>query len=225
MLLIIAGVIGYIVWSGQGAKTEHLAEREVTPVAMTLTYDNGKATLSSDKATKDTPTIEIFEDFSCPYCGELAKGTDADMKKAIEEGKLNVVIRTLNFLDGKDLESSSGHSTKAAAAMNAVAQAGDVQTYWNLRDVLMQSQKDVYNKWDIEDFANAAKELGAEKDVVDAIKKADIKELGNTPAAANAKELEEETGELSSPRVIYQDKDLIGDNENIMKWLDKALAL
>lgn len=225
LLVIVAAVIGYIVWNGQGAKTQHLAERQVTEVKMNMEYDNGSVKLTSDKATKDTPTVELFEDFSCPHCGDLGKATDADMKKAIEEGKLNVTIRALNFLDGQDLENQEGHSTRAAAAAHAVAQAGDVQTYWNLRDVLMQEQKDIYNKWTMDDFANAAKELGASDDVVNAVKNADIKELGNTPAAASAKELQEETGELSSPRIIYQDKDLIGDNDDIMKWIEKAEAL
>lgn len=222
LLVIIAAVIGYIVWNGQGAKTADVADVEAAEAAMTMETENGNITLSSDKATESTPTVELFEDFSCPHCSELAIATDDDMKTAIENGKLNVTIRPLNFLDGKDLENQQGHSTKAVAAMEALADSGDVKTYWNLRSYLFVHQNDVYNKWDMKDFADAAKQLGADDATVEAIKNADIKALGNTIAAANAKELEEETGTLSSPRIIYDDADLIGENESMAGWVAKA---
>lgn len=225
LLLIIVGVIGYIVWQGQGAKTAKLAEHKPAEVALTMQVEGNGIALSSEKATKDTPTVELYEDFSCPHCGELAKATDGEMLKAIENGELNVTIHPLNFLDGKDLENNSGHSTKGVAAMMALAKSGDVKTYWALRSYLMENQKEVYNKWEMKDFANAAKELGADSETVKAMENADIKELGNKIAAENAKKLQDETGSLSSPRIIYNGKDLVGDNENLNEWVKKAVAL
>ncbi len=225
LVVIIAVVLVYIVSKSQGAKTEHLANYEVEDVAMSMTYDDNGITLSAPDAGKDVKTVELYEDFSCPHCGELATATDADFKTAVENGEFNVTIRTLNFLDGQDLENQQGHSTKAAAAMNTIAQAGDIKTYWNLRAYLLQNQSDVYNKWAMEDFAAAAEELGADKDVVNAIKDADIKAQGNEPAAANAKKLQDETGELSSPRVVYDGKDINGENESIGDWVSMAAAL
>lgn len=225
LLVIIAAVIGYIIWNGQGAKTEAVANKEVQKVSITMQNEDGKIVLSSDKATADTPSVELFEDYSCPHCAELAEATDAEMKTAIENGELTVTIRQLNFLDGNDLENQEGHSTKAAAAMEALSRTGDVQTYWNLRSYLFTHQNEVYNKWDLKDFADAAKGFGADDSTVKAIEDADIKQLGNSIAAANAKELKDETGELSSPRIIHDGKDLIGENDSINDWVNKAKAL
>ncbi|APT91992.1 hypothetical protein CPHO_02725 [Corynebacterium phocae] len=223
LLAIVAAVIGYIVWNGQNAKTEHLAEREVEQVAMTMEYDpeDPAVVLSSDKADKDTKTFDLYEDASCPHCSELAEATDADMKTAIEAGEINVAIHPLSFLDGKDFENQDGHSTKAVAALLAAAQAGDATTYWNLRKVIFEQQQDIYNKWTMSDFANAAKELGADSKTVKAIEDADLKEAGKA-AGANAAKLEKETGKLSSPRVIFEGKDLNSETEPITDWVELA---
>ncbi|QPK78852.1 thioredoxin domain-containing protein [Corynebacterium lizhenjunii] len=232
LLAIIAAVIAYIVWNGQGAKTEHLAERELEDVSMTMEYKDGAILLSSANTAKDAPTLELYEDYSCPHCSELAEATDEDMKAAIEAGEFNVLIRPLNFLDvsGKELtedvlSGATGHSTKAAAAMNALAATGDAKTYWNLRTYLMEDQEKVYNKWDATDFAHAAKQMGASADTADAVKAADLKAQGGDIAAANAMRLKEETGTISSPRVIYQGKDFDEEGESILDWVEKAKAL
>ncbi|MBF9011870.1 DsbA family protein [Corynebacterium phoceense] len=231
LLVIVAAVIGYIVWNGQGAKTAGLAEREQQDVNMTVEYADGAITLSSEKATKDTPTVELYEDFACPHCADLAVATDGDMKTAIEDGSLNVAIRPLNFLDVSGsldeatLAGATGHSTKGVAATIELAKSGNAAAYWNLRNTLMVDQQVVYNKWEMKDFADAAKQFGADDATVDAIKDADLKADGGDIAAANAMKLKEETGQVSSPRVIHDGKDLIGDNEDITTWVEKAKDL
>ena len=179
LLVVIAVVIGYIVWNGKRAN-----EIEVQEVNMSMDYKDNAVTLKSDAADDDTPEVDLYEDFSCSHCADLAISTDADMKQAIEDGKLVVHVRTLNFLDGRDIENEDGYSTKAAAAMSELAKSGDVKTYWNLRDYMMQNQQSVATQWDIEDIAEQAKELGAEDDVVESLRNVDIKQ-GNKVAKAN----------------------------------------
>ena len=89
----------------------------------------------------------------------------------------------------------------------------------------MVDQQVVYNKWEMKDFADAAKQFGADDATVDAIKDADLKADGGDIAAANAMKLKEETGQVSSPRIIHDGKDLIGDNEDITTWVEKAKDL
>lgn len=218
LLVIIAVVIGYIVWNGKRAN-----EIEVQEVNMSMDYKDNAVTLKSDAADDDTPEVDLYEDFSCSHCADLAISTDADMKQAIEDGKLVVHVRTLNFLDGRDIENEDGYSTKAAAAMSELAKSGDVKTYWNLRDYMMQNQQSVATQWDIEDIAEQAKELGAEDDVVDSLKNLDIKQ-GNKVAKANYDKLNKATGSVSSPRIIQNGKD-IPDRESgktLNDWVDVA---
>ena len=217
LLVIIAVVIGYIVWNGKQS------DDGIEDVNMTMEYSDGAITLKGENATDDTPEVDLYEDYSCPHCAELAAATDGDMKQAIEDGKLIVHVRTLNFLDGKDIEGQDGYSTKAAAAMSELAKSGDVKTYWNLRDFLMQNQQSVANKWETGDIADQAKELGAEDDVVDSIKNVDIKQ-GNKVAKANYDKLNKATGSVSSPRIVQDGKD-IPDRESgqsLNDWVDIA---
>lgn len=219
LLVIIAVVIGYIVWNGKQAN-----EIEVQDVNMSMDYKDNAITLKSDAADDDTPEVDLYEDFSCPHCADLAENTDEDMKQAIEDGKLIVHVRTLNFLDGEDVENEDGYSTKAVAAMSELAKSGDVKTYWNLRDYMMKNQQSIATKWDIEDIADQAKELGAEDDVVDSIKNVDIKQ-GNKVAKANYDKLNKATGSVSSPRIVQDGKD-IPDRESgqsLNDWVDIAI--
>ena len=219
LLVIIAIVIGYIVWNGRGAKTSALAEYEQRDVAMDMVFADNAVTLKSANAAADAAEVDLYEDFSCPHCGELAIATDGQMKDAIEAGKLVVNVRTLNFLDGKDIENNSGHSTKAAAVMEQVAESGDAKVYWNLRSYLLEHQQDVAHQWSFEDFGTAAKELGADADTVKNIKDVDIKN-GNKLAKANYDLLEKTTGKVSSPRIIEDGKDVpADDSQSIEDWV------
>ena len=218
LLVIIAVVIGYIVWNGKQS------DDGIEDVNMTMEYSDGAITLKGENATDDTPEVDLYEDYSCPHCAELAQATDGKMKQAIEDGKLIVHVRTLNFLDGEDIENQEGYSTKAAAAMSELAKSGDVKTYWNLRDFLMQNQQSVANKWETGDIADQAKELGAEGDVVDSMKNVDIKQ-GNKVAKTNYDKLDKETGTVSSPRIVKDGKDVPSEKDqkagkNLGDWVE-----
>ena len=218
LLVVIAVVIGYIVWNGKQS------DDGIEDVNMTMEYSDGAITLKGENATDDTPEVDLYEDYSCPHCAELAAATDGDMKQAIEDGKLIVHVRTLNFLDGKDIEGQDGYSTKAAAAMSELAKSGDVKTYWNLRDFLMQNQQSVANKWETGDIADQAKELGAEDDVVESMKDVDIKQ-GNKVAKTNYDKLDKETGSVSSPRIVQNGKDVPSEKDqkagkNLGDWVE-----
>ena len=224
LLVIIAVVIGYIVWNGKQSSPISLGDVDVQDVNMSMEYNDGAITLKSESVKKGTPEVDLYEDFSCPHCAELAQATDEDMKKAIEDGKLIVHVRTLNFLDGKEIETQEGHSTKAVAAMSELSKSGDVKTYWNLRDYMLQNQQKVATSWEIEDIAEAAKELGAEDNVVESMKNVDIKQ-GNKVAKTNYDKLDKETGSVSSPRIVKDGKDVPSEKDkkagkNLGDWVE-----
>lgn len=221
VIAIAAVVIGYIVLSGQGKKTEHLADRETIDVAFTSDFSDNAVTLKADNAKPDAAEVDLYEDFSCSYCAMLAENTDADMQAAIEAGDVVVNVRTLNFLDRGNID---GHSTRAAAAVLAIAEAGETDVYWNYRAALMEEQEDIYNKWSNDDFANAAKHVGASDAVVDKIRSGENVDAANSLATANADKLNEETGSVSSPRVIRDGEDVVGEKGDINQWLKILLG-
>lgn len=228
LLVIIAVVLGFIFYQNRGANMQGLEGFAKENVNMEMSFGDNAVTLKAADA-KDAPEVELYEDYSCPHCSDLAKETDGQMKEKIEQGKLIVKVRTLNFLDGsqngiESIKSNDGHSSKAAAAMEQVAKSGDVQLYWNLRKYLMDEQSKVYNKWEMNDFAEAAKSLGADDDTVSAIKDAPVGK-GNALVTANYEKLEGDTGSVSSPRVIKDGKDIPEDDKtSIMEWVDLVAA-
>ena len=75
VVVIAAVVIGYIVISGQGKKTEHLAEREYVNVGFEGDYSDNAMTLRAENAGADAEVVDLYEDYSCPYCSTLALET------------------------------------------------------------------------------------------------------------------------------------------------------
>ena len=229
LLVIVAVVIGYIVYQGRGAQTDALGDYAAEEVSMDMSLADNAVTLKSPDAASDAVEVELYEDYSCPHCGDLAKETDGQMKDAIEDGKLIVHVRTLNFLDGsqdglESIKSNKGHSSKTAAAMEQVAKSGDATLYWNMRKYLLENQSKVYNKWEMNDFADAAKSLGADQDIVKSIQDAKVGE-GNELVTANYEKLDADTGSVSSPRIIKDGKDIPEDeNTSIMEWVDLVAA-
>ncbi|MGP6174387.1 DsbA family protein [Corynebacterium sp. A21] len=217
VLVIAVVVVGYIVYSSKDAKTEWIAEREFQDVQFDAVRDGDMITLKSDQATESTPVVGLFEDFSCPHCGELAIATDAQLKDAVEGGELVVNIEPLHFLDR---ENTSGNSHRSLAAALSVLEHGDADLYWNFRTLLLENQDDIVNKWEDEDFAAAATTLGAPSAVAESINNGEFQEDAAAIGTANATYLQEQTGSLSSPRIIQDGKDIAENDLN--NWVEIA---
>lgn len=202
LLVIVAVVIIYIVVNGQRSRSA-----EIEDVAFNVSFEDNAVVLASDNATADTPEVDLYEDFSCSHCSDLSVATGEDMKNAVEAGDLIVNIRQLNFLDGQDPTTNEGHSTMTVAAVTPLAEAGEAKAWWNVHKTLMADQQKVYNNWSAEDVANAAADAGASSEVVDEIKNSEIS-TGQEIATANYNLLEEQTGSVSSPRVIIDGEDI-----------------
>ena len=202
LLVIVAVVIIYIVVNGQRSRSA-----EIEDVAFNVSFEDNAVVLASDNATADTPEVDLYEDFSCPHRSDLSVDTGEDMKNAVEAGDLIVNIRQLNFLDGQDPTTNEGHSTTTVAAVTPLAEAGEAKAWWNVHKTLMADQQKVYNNWSAEDVANAAADAGASSEVVDEIKNSEIS-TGQEIATANYNLVEEQTGSVSSPRVIIDGEDI-----------------
>jgi protein-disulfide isomerase len=65
-------------------------------------------------------TIDIYQDYMCPYCGELERAQSADMKVLTDSGTAKIVFHVMAFLD--DSSNGTKYSTRAANAFVVVAQ-------------------------------------------------------------------------------------------------------
>ncbi|MFP7366640.1 DsbA family protein [Corynebacterium callunae] len=219
IVVIAIVVVGFIVVNGQGNKAALFADREFQDTTMTMEVSEDSITLSSPDAKADAEIVQLYEDYSCPHCAELAEATDAEMKSEIEAGNLIVEIKPLNFLDRDNID---GHSTHSLAAALAVADTNDAQMYWNFRTFLLEEQDEIANIWSDEDFADALEAKGVDSATVETVRNSDNVQRAYDLGTANGEELTETTGSLSSPRVLQDGKDV--DVADISQWIPAVLG-
>lgn len=211
IIILAAAVIGYIVTSGNKAVSDKFASLKADPVAFSVSLADNAVELKADSVAADAPVVDIYEDYSCPHCAELAEATDADMKQLLEDGKIVVRIRSLNFLDRDNF----GHSSKVGAAAEGLAKSGNAAAYWNFRAKLLADQSTAYGVWTPENFSQIAAAYGADDSVVADVKDEAFNDAYLASAKANAAKLEKEHAKISSPRVIINDKEV----ENPFEWV------
>lgn len=211
LVVIAVAVIAYVVMSGQQPKVTEYAEREQTPVSFELAAKDNVIQLKAANAKKDAANVDLYEDFSCHYCAQLAEATDADMKKAIEAGTVVVNIHTMHFLDG----GQDGHSTAAGTAAYTVAKMDTPAVYWNYREVMMKDQQNLYGK-SVDELAQIATDLGASAETVEAIKSGQYQDEFKKLADANEAKLEKVGKKVSSPRVFIDGTEIQG--QEMYNW-------
>lgn len=214
LLVIVVAVVAYIVVNGKNNQKNDFADWQKESVSFNVSTEDNAIVLKSENAKKDAQVVEVYEDYSCPHCADLAEATDAEMKEKIEDGSIIVEIRSLNFLDNSG--NNTGTSTLAGAAAHAVAESGDAEAYWNTRVLFMQEQSTMYGTWDNARFANTVRQMGADDATISAIENGDAAKSFPDVATKNAEKLNKETGTVSSPRVIIDGKEYEG---RITEWL------
>ncbi|ADK29481.1 DsbA family protein [Corynebacterium pseudotuberculosis] len=218
LLVVVIAVVAFIVIQGRGAQAEKFADRERETISFTGEVTDNAIQLKAANVKSDAKKIDLYEDYSCSHCAELGKATDNPMKEAIEKGEIVVNLRFLNFLDRGN---EDGSSSKGGAAALAIANAGEWDAYWNYRTLLMEEQNSIYGKWSNEDFANAAKNVGASDGVVQKIRDGAEKQHFLDAAKANTDKLEKDSGKVSSPRVFIDGKEV---TEKINTWVTQATS-
>jgi protein-disulfide isomerase len=83
---------------------------------------------------KNAPhTVVIYEDFLCPYCGELEQATHSELATLADEGKVYVEYRPFNLLQ-------TDYSVDAAAAFKVVLDASGPDVAKKFHDLLYENQ-------------------------------------------------------------------------------------
>lgn len=219
LILIVAAVIGYVVYTNANKEdsNEVVAGWEKVSTSINTDIEGDAIVLTSDNTTDDSTKVELYEDYSCPACAQLAVATDADMLKAVEDGDIVVYIRDLNF---KDEGQNDGNSNRVGAASYAIAENESAEVYWNFHAMAMEHQDTIYSSWDLEDLANAARDLGAKDETVEAIKNFDYQDTFLEVADNNTELLRSKINGVSSPNVFINGEHV--DPSNIINWVAMA---
>lgn len=165
-------------------------------------------------------TIEIFEDPLCPACGQLEKIYGQELAQQIDQGKIAVRYRMVNFLDPRSR--SKDYSTRAVAANECVAQAGDGPIYSKFHSLLFTTSQpsEGGSDHDNAELASIAKQAGAADDVAKCITSGDRADTGRAHAEAALKALGDALkGPQATPSVFIDGKKVDVNNDN---WVADA---
>ncbi|MGV0869400.1 thioredoxin domain-containing protein [Corynebacterium kalidii] len=216
LVVICVVFIGFMVFNGRNANSDELKSADVS---FSVSQKDGIVSLRAQEAAENVPNVEVFEDYSCHYCAELTKVDSESMQKAVEDGEMNVDIRTVNFLDNGNNPSS----TRAGVVALAIADTGDAGAFWAFHEKAFGDQSTVARDWDYEDFANAAEQLGIDSEVVDSIRDESVVDKYQSQLELNTEELNTRMDGRAATPALYVDGESLQigrDPENPEKMKD-----
>ncbi|WBB70618.1 thioredoxin domain-containing protein [Micromonospora sp. WMMD812] len=113
VVLVIAGLIGWSVWSSQRSG-------DFTPPTGSVEGGTGVV------AGSGPVTVDIYEDFLCPVCKQFEQASGATIDQLISEGKIRAVYHPVAYLNRF---STTEYSTRSSAAAGCAANAGKYKEY------------------------------------------------------------------------------------------------
>jgi protein-disulfide isomerase len=104
-------------------------------------------------------TMDAYEDFNCPFCGELERSTGSTVTKLINDGTLQVRYHIMSFIDGHN---GGTYSHRAANAFAAANTYGDQAKALQLHALLYANQPEESSKAGLTDeqILSYAKQAG-----------------------------------------------------------------
>ena len=165
----------------------------------------------------DAPhTVVVYEDFLCPFCGELEGATRDDFERLAEEGELLVEYRPFNLL-----ERISDYSPRAVNAFAVVLEESGPEVAKRYHDLLFDNQPSESGPLpDNQDLLDLAVEAGAEEDEVsEGILEVTMRDWVDDATAAAI-----EAGVQGTPTVILDGKVVQGQPQDILDAVLEATA-
>lgn len=93
----------------------------------------------AEEASKNGKPVRlvVFQDFNCVHCAEFETESGEEIKKLVDEGKVELEIRNLTYLDS---QSATKYSARAANAAYAVANQVSADQYLEFQKELFSHQ-------------------------------------------------------------------------------------
>jgi protein-disulfide isomerase len=129
VLVVVAVVVAVALGArGSGTATPAASSSGASASALPVgaTGPGGGIVVNPGKARAGAPTLDLYEDFQCPICGQLEKLFGAQIRSMAAAGDIKLVTHTMSFLDD-NLKNDS--SLRAASAAACAADAGRFGPY------------------------------------------------------------------------------------------------
>jgi protein-disulfide isomerase len=128
----VAAVLALVIGSGVLLLTMRDNEERSEPFATPRNLTEGRMVVGK----KDAPvTIQIYEDFYCPLCGDFERANSEQISDWVKDGTVKVEYNILSILDRL---SPDKYPTRAADAAVAVWDSSDVDTFLKFHDKLYE---------------------------------------------------------------------------------------
>ncbi|WEV63484.1 thioredoxin domain-containing protein [Bifidobacterium sp. ESL0732] len=129
IVMVLVLVIGISIGVNQGKESKQgLPETEaqaydelqrVDDKPTNSTEAGGLPAYRQSERNPDAPTVEVYEDFLCPYCGDLTRALTPTLEKLQAAQQINLEFHIVNLYD---TPSTNRYSTRAANAVAYVSE-------------------------------------------------------------------------------------------------------
>ncbi|HVK29702.1 MAG TPA: thioredoxin domain-containing protein [Nocardioides sp.] len=160
--------------------------------------------------------VVIYEDFLCPFCGELEKRTRDDLARLAADGKVQVEYRPFDLLS-----QLGDYPIRAASAFSVVLEESGPKVAKEFHDLLFENQPSEQDPGSVtnDDLVDLAVEAGAtEADVADA-----IRNVSNEDWVTEATAEAQKAGVTSTPTIVL-DGDVFTDGRTIDDQAENLIA-
>jgi protein-disulfide isomerase len=163
--------------------------------------DPGTGSASVTIGTASAPhSVVIWEDFLCPFCGELEKQTGEKLSAAADAGKVQVTYRPFNLLQ-------TDYSQQSLEVFAATRHSAGEQVAKKLHDLLYQNQPSEQGPFPSKaDIVALAVQAGADKATV----QKSLDDGDATGWADESTQAASDAGVQSTPTVLLDGKELTG---------------
>ncbi|MFI7533858.1 DsbA family protein [Streptosporangium sp. NPDC049376] len=149
-------VVAVVVAQNNAGQSNQKAVAYTGPLAPTTRQEDGSILMAKEGVT--APTLEIFEDFQCPFCKKLEDSAGDAIYKAAAEGKARVIFRPFQLFQApahpEPVPSVSRRGANAALCTPPDKWASYAKTLYANQPV--EGQNGFENK----DLLNWARDLG-----------------------------------------------------------------
>ncbi|WEV73459.1 thioredoxin domain-containing protein [Bifidobacterium sp. ESL0798] len=129
IVMVLVLVIGFSIGINQGKKSKQTLPQtqeqaydqlqRVIDKPTNSTEEGGLLAYRQDERNPEAPTVEVYEDFLCPYCGDLTRALTPTLEKLQAARQINLEFHIVNLYD---TPSTDKYSTRAANAVAYVSQ-------------------------------------------------------------------------------------------------------
>ncbi|AKU16756.1 DsbA family protein [Luteipulveratus mongoliensis] len=127
LIAAVIAVVLVIVAGGAFLLTNPFGKLDAKGPKASVAEGNG-VVMYPGKAKSGVPTVDVYEDFQCPVCGQLEKNNGKSIQQLAAAGDIKLVVHMMSFLDDN---LSNDSSKRAANAGFCAADAGKFPEYHN----------------------------------------------------------------------------------------------